>query len=297
MVVSGAVDAALAAPVIDALRRTAATVEVASSPPAPWPHRWSSVQLAADLGLVAELEDLLARGAPAAPRRGPSAPYRLAMRHGHVPALVTLRAAGVRPPRGTTPPASMPDAVVLRSWLPTWIWSVALFTAVIGLIGILATRHWAFVLVAVSGVLLVGIGNAAAGVARVAIDGPRLAVRPVARWHGPLDLRTLASVDYRPAPSSRMTARWRLAGPDGPIPDVVAGHDFMTPGFERHLSSWLDPAHVQVSPSAAGRRTRPTWPLHAERNQRLRFRRRLAMVTCNQSLRRGAAHGVRNHRT
>ena len=76
----------------------------------------------------------------------------------------------------------MPDAVVLRSWLPTWIWSVALFTAAIGLIGFLATRHWAFVLVAVSGVLLVGIGNAAAGAARVAVDGPRLAVRAVARW-------------------------------------------------------------------------------------------------------------------
>ena len=130
----------------------------------------------------------------------------------------------------------MPDAVVLRSWLP-WTGLVALFTAAIGLIGILATRHWAFALVAVSGALLVGIGNAAAGAARVAVDGPRLAVRAVARWHGPLDLRTLASVDYRPAPSSRMTARWRLAGPEGPIPDVVAGHDFMTPGFECHLAS------------------------------------------------------------
>ncbi len=86
----------------------------------------------------------------------------------------------------------MPDAVVLRSWLPTWIWSVAVFTAVIGLIGILATRHWAFVVVAFSGLLLVGIGNAAAGAARVALDGPRLAVRPVARWHGPFDLRTLS---------------------------------------------------------------------------------------------------------
>jgi hypothetical protein len=251
--VSGAVDAALGAAVIDALRHTGARIEVAASSPAPWPHRWSSVQYAAEGGLVAELEDLLARGAAATPRRGSSAPSRLAMSRGHVPALVALRAAGVRPPRGAAPPASMPDAVVLRTWLPAWTWSVVVGTAVIGVIGLLATRHWAFGLVAVSGAVLVGIGNAAVGLSGVAIAGPRLAVRPVARWHGPYDLRALTSIDYRPAPSSRMTARWRLTGPAGPVPDIVAGHDFMTPGFERHLWSWLDPAHTAISPSAAGR--------------------------------------------
>jgi hypothetical protein len=174
------------------------------------------------------------------------------MHRGHVPVLVALRAAGVRPPRGTTPPVSLPEAVVLRNWLPTWIWSVALFTAVIGVIGIVATRHWAFLLVAVSGTVLVSIGNGVAGLSRVAVDGPRLAVRPLARWHGPIDLRTVTSVEYRPAASSRMTARWRLAGPDGPLPDIVAGHDFLTPGFQRHLASWLDPEKCAIKGCAFG---------------------------------------------
>jgi hypothetical protein len=210
------------------------------------------VQFAAETGLVAELEDLLARGAPLRARRGPS-PYRLAMNRGHVPALVALRAAGARTSRGTTPPPTLPDAVVLRPYLPTWTWLIVLITAVIGLIGILATRHWAFVLVAVSGAVMVGVGNLAAGAARVAIDGPRVAVHPLARWHGPVDLRRVTTLDYRPAISSRMTARWRLVAPEGRLPDIVAGHDFMTPGFERHLSSWVDPASTDITASAATR--------------------------------------------
>ena len=170
-----------------------------------------------------------------------------------MPALVALRSAGSPRPRGTTPPPDLPDAVVLRNYLPTWTRSIVLATAVIGLIGILATRHWAFLVVAVSGAVMVGVGNVAAGAARVAIDGPRLAVHPFVRWHGPVHLRTVTTLDYRPAMSSRMTARWRLVGPDGPLPDIVAGHDFMTPGFERHLSSWLDPESTHVTASAATR--------------------------------------------
>jgi hypothetical protein len=184
IILNGAVDAALAATVVDEVRRTATTVEVTATDPRPWPHRWSSVQFAADAGLVAGLEDLLARGASERPRRGPSA-YRLAMRRGHVPALVALRAAGARTPRGTTPPSALPDAVVLRPYLPRWTWTIALGTAIVGLIGIVATRQWAFLVVAVSGAVMVGVGNGAAGSARVAIHGSRLAVHPFARWHGP----------------------------------------------------------------------------------------------------------------
>jgi hypothetical protein len=50
-----------------------------------------------------------------------------------------------------------------------------------------------------------------------------------------------------------MTARWRLVAPGGPVPDIVAGHDFITPGFERHLSSWLDPEFTHITVSAATR--------------------------------------------
>jgi hypothetical protein len=250
--ITGAIDTAPAAPVVDELRRGATALGITASEPQPWPHAWSSVQFAAERGLVSELEDLLARGAPIQPRRGPT-PYRLAMSRGHVPALVVLRSAGAARPRGTAPPPDLPDAVVLRSYLPSWSWWIIVATAVIGLIGIVASRHWVFLVVAVGGALMVGVGNLAAGAARVAIDGPRLAVCPFVRWHGPVDLRTVTTVDYRPAISSRMTARWRLVGADGPVPDIVAGHDFMTPGFERHLSSWLDPGSTHVTASAATR--------------------------------------------
>jgi hypothetical protein len=50
-----------------------------------------------------------------------------------------------------------------------------------------------------------------------------------------------------------MTARWRLVGPDGRVPDIVAGHDFMTPGFERHLSLWVDPKSTDLTAAAATR--------------------------------------------
>ena len=252
VVVNGAVDATLAAPVVDEVRRTATEVEIEATDPRPWPHRWSSVQFAADLGLVAELADLLARGAPVRPRRGPG-PYRLAMRRGHVPALVALRAAGARRPRGTTPPRALPTAVVLRPYLPHWTQWIVVATAVTGLIGFFATWHWAFLIVAVIGAVMVGIGNAATGATRVAVDGPRLAVHPIARWHGPIDLREVTVVDYRPVRSSRMSARWRLVASERPVPDIVAGHDFMSPGFERHLAAWLDPAGTQISATAAAR--------------------------------------------
>ncbi len=252
VVVNGAVDAALAAPVVDEVRRTATTVEIEATDPRPWPHRWSSVQFAADQGLVAELVDVLARDAPVRQRRG-LGPYRLAMRRGHVPALVALRAAGARTPRGTAPPKALPTAVVLRPYLPQWTRWIIVATAVTGLIGFFATRHWAFLIVGVTGGVMVGIGNAAAGAARIAVDGPRLAVHPFARWHGPIDLREVTALDYRPAPSSRMTARWRLVASGHPVPDIVTGYDFMTPGFERHLAAWLDPAGTQISATATAR--------------------------------------------
>ncbi len=252
VVVNGDVDAPLAQPIVAEARRTVPTVEVVPTDPQPWPHRWSSVQLTAAGGLTAELQDLLTRGAAAGPRRG-STPYRLAMRHGHVPALVALRTAHAPMPAGSAPPTSLPAAVVLRTYLPSWTRWVVIASALLGLAGLIATRQWAFLVVAATGAALVGAGNAVVGRARVAIDGPRLAVRPFARWHGPIDVRELAALDYRPALSTRMAARWRMVDGAGRSLDVVVGHDFMTPGFERHLASWVTPARTTISASASER--------------------------------------------
>jgi hypothetical protein len=37
------------------------------------------------------------------------------------------------------------------------------------------------------------------------------------------------------------------------MPDNVAGHDFMSAGFEGHLAAWLDPPGTQITAPAAAR--------------------------------------------
>ncbi len=77
------------------------TIEEAE--PAPWKQGWTSLMWAAEHGLVAETADLLERGASTTSPRRSETPYRLAMRRGHVPVMEALRRR-----RSGTPGASPP---------------------------------------------------------------------------------------------------------------------------------------------------------------------------------------------
>ena len=148
-------------------------VHADATSPAPWPRGWSSLQIAASSGLTEQVQDLVARGAPMNSRRRDQSPYRLAMRHGHIDTLVALRDAGAPRPPGSRPPTELPNAVVLRNYLPSFIWWLAVAVGALGLVLAAALQQWPFLIVAASGAAAILIGNAAIGMTRIAVDGPR----------------------------------------------------------------------------------------------------------------------------
>ncbi len=249
---------------------------VTTTAPAPWNDGWTSLQVAANSGLAEQAGELAARHSDVSPQRGPKSPYRLAMQHGHIDTLVALRNAGLEPPAGSQPPDALPDAVVLRNYLPGFVRWVALACAVVGIVMAVALQQWAFLIVAVVGVAAVAVGNLIIGLTRVAVDGRLLAVRQIARWQGPIDLGDLVAIGYAPAASRRMSGRWRfvqtVAGPpygrsayqgfepaladqlkqrdDLRVVTIYVGRGFLSPGFERHLARFVLPSPALVSDGA-----------------------------------------------
>jgi hypothetical protein len=231
------------------------------------------LQVAANSGLTEEVEDLVGRGADPSTPGGAHSPYRLAMHHGHVDTLAALRRLGAAPPAGSRPPATMPSAVVLRNYLPSYVRWVALGCAVVGIGLAVALWHWTFLLIAVAGLAIVAVGNAVIGMTRVAVDGPLLAVRQVLRWQGPIDVGDLVAIGYAPAVSRRMSGRWRfvqrVAGPplrrsahqgfeaelaerlarrdDLRVVTVYCGRGYLSPGLQRHLAPYVLQSSALVS--------------------------------------------------
>ena len=262
------------------LRDTAAArdliVTSVADSPSPWPRGWSSLQMAASSGLTEQVQDLVARGASMSSRRRDETPYRLAMRHGHIDTLVALREAGVTPPPGSRPPAELPGAVVLRNYLPAFIWWVAIVVGALGLVLAIALRQWPFLLVAASGAAAILVGNLVIGSTRIAVEGPRLSVRQVRSWQGPIDLRELVALGFWKATSTRMSSRWwfvqTTAGPafgrpahGGFDPALLAelrqrdelrvvtiycGRGFLSPGLERHIGRHVAGTPARISTSA-----------------------------------------------
>jgi hypothetical protein len=248
-------------------------VSVEASGPEPWNDRWTSLQVAANGGLTEEVEDLVGRGADPSAPSGAHSPYRLAMRHGHIDTLAALRRLGVEPPPGSKPPASMPNAIVLRNYLPSFVRGVAIGCAIVGIALAVALRHWAFLVIAVAGFAMVAAGNAVIGMTRVAVDGRLLAVRQVLRWQGPIDVGDLVAIGYAPAASRRMSGRWRfvqrVAGPplrrsahqgfevelaaslarrdDLRVVTVYCGRGYLSPGLQRHVAPYVRQSSALVS--------------------------------------------------
>jgi hypothetical protein len=273
VVVTGAVDSPVHADLIAYVTATALDVSIEASNPQPWNDGWTSLQVAANSGLTEEVEDLVGRGADPSARRGARSPYRLAMRHGHIETVAALRRLGAEPPSRSRPPPSMPNAVVLRNYLPSYVRWVAIACAVVGIGLAVALRHWAFLVVAVAGFAMVVVGNAVIGATRVAVDGRLLAVRQVLRWQGPIDVGDLVAIGYAPAVSRRMSGRWRFvqrtAGPplrrsahqgfepplaeqlarcdDLRVVTVYCGRGYLSPGFQRHLAPYVRQSSALVS--------------------------------------------------
>jgi hypothetical protein len=267
-------------PVGAALRDAAAARDVTVNPapdsPSPWPRGWSSLQMAASSGLTEQVQDLVARGASMSSRRRDETPYRLAMRHGHVDTLVALRDAGAAPPPGSRPPAELPDAVVLRNYMPAFIWWVAIAVGALGLVLAIALQQWPFLVVAASGAAAIVVGNLVVGRTRIAVDGPRLCVRQVRSWQGPIDLRELVALGFWKATSTRMSSRWWFvqtkAGPafgraahggfdpallaelrsrdDLQVLTIYSGRGFLSPGLERHIGRHVAGTPARISTSA-----------------------------------------------
>jgi hypothetical protein len=280
----GQVDAPAAVPVAQEVRRLAGSLDESPSQPAPWPKGRSSIQTAASNGLLDQVSDLLDRGASPNEGRGSRTPYRLAMQRGHTEVMVALRDAGAAVPRGLTPPAVLPDAVVLRAYSPRWIWWMLvpfLALAVGAMIDGAYAIAPAFVIIP-----LIGIGavHLVLGNTRCAFDGPRVARRRGRRWQGPIDLRALDAVGYTPPGTVRMPVLWVLGQREaGDRPDVYAksafdpeqlaaiaridgvrfvplyaARGFLSPGFERLLGRSIDRANVIVGPIAE-ERLGPGW--------------------------------------
>lgn len=278
----GEVTAALARPVVEEVRRLAASLDEAPSAPAPWPAGRSSIQTAAHNGLTEQVADLLDRGISPNAGRGARTPYRLAMQRGHADILVALRDAGATIPRGLAPPAVLPGAVVLRAYSPRWIWWLLVpFVA----LAVGATVDGAYALAPAFVILpLVAIGavDLVLGNTRCAFDGPSVARRRGWRWQGPIDLRTLDALGYTPPGTVRMPVLWMLGQREaGDRPNVYAksafskeqqaglagiaglrfvplyaGRGFLSPGFERLVARHVDRATVVVGPIAEER----VWP-------------------------------------
>jgi hypothetical protein len=212
-------------------------------------------------------------------RRRDESPYRLAMRNGHIDTLVALRDAGAPRPPGSRPPAELPNAVVLRNYLPSFIWWLAVAVGALGLVLAVALQQWPFLIVAASGAAAILIGNVAIGMTRIAVDGPRVSVRQVRRWHGPFDLRELVALGFWKATSTRMSSRWwfvqTVAGPafgrsahggfdaallaelaersDLRVVTIYSGRGFLSPGLERHVASYVlrSPARISTNAQSA----------------------------------------------
>lgn len=285
--VAGDADSPRAAAVLAALPPGSFTA--AGGEPEPWPSGWTSLMWAADHGLERNVADLLDRGSPTgAPRPWTPSPYRLAMRRGHVPVMLALRAAGVRDPARVRPPGA-PDAVVMRPYIGFILWPLAIVPVVIGVVAAIATgKALAAVGGLTLGLLLVALGwfiDRMAGRTVVAVDGPMLYSRRLVRWRGPIDLRRLVAVGLRESLHPRSPTLLRLAnGDDGEPgegespgrPTVAAGFDddivatlrtrpgvrvltvymaaaYLRPGLEQYLFGHLDPSGTLVSSTATAR--------------------------------------------
>ncbi|WP_116999700.1 ankyrin repeat domain-containing protein [Desertimonas flava] len=285
--VTGAIESSRVAAVLDALEPRPATIEAGS--PQPWRRGWTSLMWAADHGLERVVTDLVARGAPTgASRPWRLSPYRLAMRRGHVPVMLALRAAGVRDPARVRPPGA-PDAVVMRPYIGFFLWPMAAVPVIIGIVAAVATGSPMAAIVGLAlGVLLVVLGrfiDSMAGRTVVAVDGPLLYSRRLTRWRGPVDLRHLVAVGLRETLHQRSPTLLRLAngtaaetgeGEPPARPTVAAGFDdeivtmlrerpgvrvltiymsatYLRPGLERHVLAHLDRTRTVVSSSAEAR--------------------------------------------
>ncbi len=274
--ITGDVTRPIHAELLGYARANVPEVTVTATEPARWPDGWTSLQMAANSGLAEQAGELVMRDNGASPRRGRRSPYRLAMFHGHVDTLVALRDAGLGAPPGSRPPDTLPNAVVLRNYLPEFVRWVAVAAAAVGIALAVALRQWPFLIVAVFGVVAVAVGNAIIGLTRVAVDGRMLAVRQAFSWEGPIDLGDLVAVGYAPAASTRMSSRWRfvqtVAGPpygrtayqgidrdladrlkrrsDLRVVTVYSNRGYLSPGFQRHLAPYVRPSSAVVSSTA-----------------------------------------------
>lgn len=276
VVATGTVNSPAAQSLLDEVRRADVPITVTPSEPTSWPKGWTSLQIAASSGLDEQVHDLVDRGADINAGRRDERPYRVAMRAGHVGVLTVLRDAGARIPPGSQPPPDLPQAVVFRNYLPTFTWWFAIALGALGIVLAVAVQHWAFLIVAAAGPAMVLVGDAVIGRTRIAIDGPRLSVRHVVRWQGPIDLRELVAVGFIDVVSRRMASRWRLVqttagdnfgrlardGFDAPLADelqqtpelrvvtIYSGRGFLSPGLARHLARYVIDSPARLSPTA-----------------------------------------------
>ena len=272
----GEVEAPLAVSVAAEVRRLASSLDETPTRPVPWPKGRSSIQTAASNGLIDQLTDLLDRGVSPNDGRWGRTPYRLAMQHGFTDVMVALRDAGASVPRGLGPPPILPRAVVLRAYLPPWIWWLLVpFLALA--VGALFGQAYAVVPVFVL-LPFVGIGaiHLALGNTRCAFDGTQVARRRGRGWQGPIDLRSLDALGFTPPGTVRMPVVWVLGQREaGDRPDVYAksafdheqqtaieglrfvplpaARGFLSPGFERLVARSVDPGTVILGPIAAQR--------------------------------------------
>jgi hypothetical protein len=275
----------LASPLVTALvariEEVDARVTVEESEPAPWRKGWTSLMWAAEHGLLAETVDLLERGSsPDAPRRI-GTPYRLAMRRGHVPVMKALRDAGAEDPVLPRPPGA-PDAIVMRMYVGALLWWwIAPIAPVVGIVVAIATQSLLALLVGLllgAIVVVMGVvGDYLAGRSTVAVDGPRLFSRRFWRWRQPVDLRQLSAIGLRESGHRRTPTLLRLANPDvgepigrrtthagldGAIVEqlraqprmhvltIYLGWNYLRPGLERYVASFVDPRRTLVSTTA-----------------------------------------------
>lgn len=276
--VTGRVDAPLARDVVDSLP-TGLDVTIETSEPAPWNRNWSSLMWAADRGLLAEVADLLDRGSPTtSPRLAPT-PYRLAMRRGHVPVMLALRAAGAEDPVVSRPPGA-PEAVVMRQYIGAFFWYLAPIAPIGGAVAALLLRDWIAIVVGLFiGVVIVALGmfaEFAAGWTAFAVDGPRVHYRRLARWRGPVDLRRLVALGYRGSIHRRSPTLMRLANrqdgepfsrrthagfdqatiehlraqPAVRVLTLYLGWNFLRPGIEEYVARYVDERITLVSENA-----------------------------------------------
>ena len=279
--VTGRVTSALGSAVVQQIRNELPNVTVEESEPAPWKKSWTSLMWAAEHGLVAETTDLLERGSsPRAPSRAET-PYRLAMRRGHVPVMQHLRAAGAEDPVLPRPPGT-PEAIVMRMYIGRlfWWW-IAPIAPVVGLVvAIVAQSLMAAIVGIILGLVFAVLGVWAdflAGRSTIAVDGPQLYSRRFWRWRDPVDLSNLTAVGLRESVHRRTPTLLRLAnadvgepisrrtthaGLDSAIVDqlrarprmhvltIYLGWNYLRPGLERYVASFVDPHRTLVSDSA-----------------------------------------------